>query len=816
MMACGALATTVVLLVIPAIGHAGPIFLPGKLTGDTFVPDASAKPAAYTIRYSTVVATVDNRAAETKIQETIVGPQQAVDTVCLIPLPEGTKPDGAVVASGTPGGTPVPLAGARFLSADEAQQVYESIAQGLKRVEILALTGKPALFVPQFRLGGKVEITVQFKQMVEDIDGVQSLRCPSPAVRWADGPVARLSATVTVHGGQPLRAMFSPTHDATVQRDGLYKATARVKADNWSGEEDLRLCWVADQGDLGLRVLAYRDAEDDEGYFMLFGNPTGSESGGKAIAKDVVFVLDTSGSMRGEKVEQARAAIEYCLERLNAGDRFNIVTFGTDVRSFRDTLVARSDAELASAQDFIEEVVAQGRTNISGALEKAVSGKPATGRPHITIFLTDGTPTAGELVPEQIVESVTAAEPCPTRIFVMGVGHDVNTHLLDKLAEATDGSSEYVTADDEIDAKIATLYDRLSHPVLTNVVVDCGQLRTQSVYPKKLPALFKGSEFMLFGRYREGGTHTFTVSGSLSGQPTRYECQADLPSEPSSDATAFVAPLWAARKIGYLLQEIRLHGENDELIAEVVRLSKKFGVVTEYTEFLASAAGDVSTEVAVNEARRRMNMANAVQAGQWAFNQARNDLKLQKQVVATKDANFYLDRRGRRVATENIQQFGDNVFYLRDGRWADAQDQGDRKTRVVKLFSKEYNDLVRNDRRFAQAQRLGWAMSINIGDERIVVENDGSTQSEELLERVRQQQAPALQQQQRQNFQLNNLAPQNQMPVRQQLQQQVPVDQLRNLRINQRLNLDVQQQLQVNQQNRRAPQQQQPVPNNDR
>ena len=804
---CAVLASACVLAFLPTVGHAGPILLPGKLTGDKFVPDETAKPGQYTIRYSAIVATVDDGMAETKIQETIVGPGQAVDTVCLIPLPEGARAEGATVASGAPGDTPVPLPGARFLAADEAQKVYEAMAQGLERVEILALTGRPALLVPEFRLDGKVEITVQFKQPVDDVDGVQSLRCPTPVTVWADGPAARLTATVTVQDSRPLRAMFSPSHDATVQRDGLYKATARVKADRWSGEEDLRLCWVADKDDLGLRVLAYRDAENGEGYFMLLGNPTGSASDDRTIAKDVVFVLDTSGSMRGEKIEQARAAIEYCLENLNAGDRFNIVTFGTEVRSFRDALVKRSEAELAAAQDFIEELVAQGRTNISGALEKAVTDKSTAGRPHITIFLTDGTPTAGELVPEKIVESVTETQPCPTRIFVMGVGHDVNTHLLDELAEATEGSSEYVTADDEIDAKIATLYDRLSHPVLTNVLVDCGQLRTHSVYPRKLPALFKGSEFMLFGRYRDGGKHTFTVSGSLSGKATRYECRAELPSEPSSNTTAFVAPLWAARKIGYLLQEIRLHGENDELITEVVRLSKNFGIVTEYTEFIASVTGDVSTEVAVNEARNRMNMANAVQAGQWAFNQARNDRQLQQKVVATKGANFYLDRQGRRVATENIQQFDDNVFYLREGQWVDAQDQGDRRARTVKLFSKEYNDLVRNNRRFAQAQRLGWAMSINVGDERVVVENDGATQSKELLERVQQQQqAPAMQQQQMRNLQFNNRF--NQMPQRQQQIQQIPVNQLPNIQINQ--------QPQLNNRNVQEVQQQEPAPNNDR
>ncbi|NQU25070.1 MAG: VWA domain-containing protein [Candidatus Nealsonbacteria bacterium] len=465
---------------------------------------------------------------------------------------------------------------------------------------------------------------------------------------------------------------------------------------------------------------------------MLLGNPTGSDADEKAIEKDVIFVLDTSGSMRGEKIEQARAAIEYCLDRLNPGDRFNVVTFGTEVVSFRDAPVARTPDALAAAQTFIESVVAKGRTNIGGALAKVVEGKPEKDRPRITIFLTDGTPTAGELVPENILQSVKAVQPVATRIFVMGVGHDVNAHLLDKLAEATDGSSEYVGPDEEIDARVATLYDRLSHPVLTGVAIDFGELRPHAVYPQKLPALFKGSEVMVFGRYRGGGTHTIRVRGTLAGKSTEYACRAELPAEPDGQSNAFVAPLWAARKIGFLLQEIRLHGENDELITEVVRLSKKFGIVTEYTEFLAMLDVDVSNETAVGEAQRLMQYANRLQAGQWAVNQAFNDKELQNRVVATQGGNNYRDRRGNVVVNGNVRQFADQVFYLRDGQWVDAEEQGDRKTRVVKLFSPEYMELLRNNKDFARAQELGWAVSTNIDNERIVVENKGEQRMEEL------------------------------------------------------------------------------------
>ena len=773
-----------VLMLLPAVTQAGPIFLPGKLEGGKFVPDKNVKKSCYSVRYSTITTTVDGNTAATRIQETIAGPQEAVRTVCLIPLPEGTDPRGAMVAAGIPGGDHAVLPTAALLAPQAAQKLYESLAGGLDSVELLSHSGRPAILVPRFELKGKVEITVQFNQKIRERTGMKWLECPMPAVQWAAGPVGRLSVAVTLRNKKPLRAIFSPTHSVNLQRDGLHKAVARVKTDNYSGSEDFRLGWVADRDALGLRLLAHRapssgNEGEGDGYFMLVGNPTGGDDDEATIDKDVVFVLDTSGSMRGEKIEQARAAIEYCLDRLSPGDRFNIVTFGTEVASFRNGPVACSKETLAGARAFVENVVAKGRTNISGALAKALSGKPAGGRPRITIFLTDGTPTAGELVPEKIVESVKSVKPRPTRIFVMGVGHDVNAHLLDKLAEATDGSSQYVAPDEEIDAKVAALYDRLSHPVLTNVLVDCGKLKTHSVYPKKLPVLFKGSEIMLFGRYKDGGRHTFTISGTLAGRPTSYTCTAALPRKAEDELCDFVAPLWAARKIGYLLQEIRLHGENDELITEVVRLSKKFGVVTEYTEFIASAHSDVSADVALNETRRRMNMANSQQAGQWAFNQARNDKQLQNRLVAAGGENFYVDRRGRTVRNDNIRQFGQNVFYLRDGQWVDANDAGSRKTRVVKLFGKEYNDLVRNNRRFARAQKLGWAVSINVGDQRIVVEKDGRQKSEKLLKMQQRQEQDLQQQQPAQNRRnLNQL-------------QQIPRQQLRNLQINQAPNNDV-------------------------
>ncbi|MEI8080138.1 MAG: VWA domain-containing protein, partial [bacterium] len=530
----------------PVAVSAGPIFIPGKLDGDTFTPGADAASPCYSIRYSSIKAEISGGIAKVRLLETVSGPAAPVETACIIPLPEAVAGDDAAVAVLDADGKETPVAGSRLLSVAAAQALYESVAKGIGRTQLLALSGRPTLAVPAFMLHGEMQFVVTFRQKVENSDGIQSIHLPSPVLHCASGVVGRLTAEVALAAEKPLRTIFSPSHDITVVRDGLTKAMVQTKCDQWAGNADLRLFWVADADELGLRVLASRPEKGEDGYFMLLGNPTGSEVAAKPVARDVIFVLDTSGSMRGEKIEQARAAMEYCLGRLNPGDRFNIITFGSKVSPFREVPIDVSAENVAAARTFVEDIVSEGGTNISGALAAALAGEAKHERPRLAIFLTDGAPTDGELIPDKIIERVKKENAAKTQIFVFGVGNDVNAHLLDRLAEVTDGSSEYVKPREEIDAKVAVLYDRLANPVLADIKLAYGELQTRAVYPKKLPALFRGSEIMVFGRYRDGGQHTFTVSGQLAGKALSYSCTAKLPETSAPEAgTEFVAPIWA-------------------------------------------------------------------------------------------------------------------------------------------------------------------------------------------------------------------------------------------------------------------------------
>jgi Ca-activated chloride channel family protein len=718
-------------LLLAAPLQAGPIFVPGQMEGTKFTQAPGVPCHCYTIRFSTTTVTVAKDAARVEVEEVIDGPEKAVPAVCLIPLPDGVNGSSIRVSWGKAGAEPTILADATYLDSAKAQAMYTTIARG-GLTKLLAFTGRPAVLVPAVELGGKGKMTITFGLAVQSTQGVHWLTCPMPAAGYAAAPVERVTVTVHLTNKDPLRSIFSPTHTTTVTRKNATEATATVKADRWTGMDDFRLYWAADRDALGLRVLAYRGTDKEDGFFMLLGNPAGAAAE-RAVLKDVLLVMDTSGSMRGEKIEQARAALDYCIQHLDRTDRFNIVTFGTDVKTFKDDLVDVTPENRKAARAFVEDVVAHGQTNIAGALQKALAGKADAGRERIMIFVTDGAPTVGERSPEKILEQVKKLNTTGVKIFVMGVGNDVNAHLLDQLAELTDGSSEYVAPKEELDAKVAALYDRLSHPVLSGVTVSFGECGAKSVLPSKAPVLFKGSEIMMVGRYRDGGKHTFTIAGTLAGKPVKYTCEANLPQGAGEASNEFLAPLWAARQIGYLLQEIRLRGANKELVEEVVRLSKQYGIVTEYTEFIVAAGPGAKAGEIVAEAGKRLDMARKEQAGQWAVNQAFNDKQLQQRAVAGAAANVYRDRRGKDTTLTNLTLIGQRAFYLQDGQWVDAEEAGPRKTRVIKILSPEYFELLKKDPTFARAQQLGWALSINVGQERIVVEKDGKQKDETLI-----------------------------------------------------------------------------------
>jgi len=334
-----------------------------------------------------------------------------------------------------------------------------------------------------------------------------------------------------------------------------------------------------------LNLLTYR-VNDEEGFFLLLASPGVETRRTRVIPKDVVFVLDTSGSMAGPKLEQAKKALLFCVENLNAEDRFEILRFATEVEPLFQQLTDASDERRKQARAFIKDLKPLGGTAIDEALKQALAARPTKGdRPYVVIFLTDGRPTVGTTDETEIVTRVKNNGQGNVRVFCFGIGTDVNTHLLDKIGEETRAFSQYVLADEDLEVKVSAFFSKIKEPLLASPkVIFPEAVRATKLYPAPLPDLFKGEQVVLAGRYTGKGQGAIQLEGTVEGETRRFVHDVTFPDRASEHA--FIPRLWATRRVGYLLDEIRLHGENKELKDEVVELARNYNIVTPYTSYL--------------------------------------------------------------------------------------------------------------------------------------------------------------------------------------------------------------------------------------
>jgi Ca-activated chloride channel family protein len=414
------------------------------------------------------------------------------------------------------------------------------------------------------------------------------------------------SIDATLTSQHPIQSVYSPSHAITVTRKDDRHAKIHFEKNQATVDKDFQLFYTSGAKDVGLTAMFQRPVRGEDGHFMLLISPRAELSRTQQIPRDMVFVLDTSGSMQGKRIEQARAALKFCLGNLNKHDRFGLIHFATTVTKYQEELLPADRAHVEKAKKWVSGLEAVGSTNIDEALATALAMRPATpefhnhlahhlsaqdmryGRSFTVVFFTDGQPTIGECNPEKIVQNAMAKNTADTRIFTFGVGDDVNAVLLDQLADKTRSVSTYVRESEDIEAKVSSLYSKISKPVLTNLKlkVDPGVKLTE-VYPPQLPDLFHGSQLVVLGKYSGKGPTYITLTGMVGKETREFAYEVPFPARTKADK-AFVEGLWARRKVGYLLDQIRANGENKELVQEVIRLAKKHGITTPYTSYLVA------------------------------------------------------------------------------------------------------------------------------------------------------------------------------------------------------------------------------------
>ena len=491
----------------------------------------------------------------------------------VFPVPPGSSVTDLVLSGG-----PETLEG-RLLGADEATRIYDDIVRRLVDPALLRSLGDDLYEVRAFPVPAGEERQVSFTVTTPLLaEGDQAI-VEVPWSRMSPRPAA---ATVSVGVDVPweVRSALAPGFDLGIQRNGPGNlGLSWESAADWAPDSNFRLYLGGGEGLVDTRLLAHR-AGDEDGYFALLFAPVVEVD--RVAPRDIVLVLDVSGSMEGDKLEQAKAAGEYVLAHLRDQDRFAIVAFSRFVGTFADEMRPASEAE--AGIEYLRDLEAGGDTDIAGALQRGL-GMLTGDRPGTVIFLTDGLPTAGIEDPDGILQVAEMAAPERTQLFAFGVGYDVDTVLLDSLSSQFVGSSHYVTPDERIDTEVQRLVERVTTPVLTDIGVRIEGVDTRDVAPRGMTGIFAGNQALLTGRYEGSGPATVVVTGNSARGAERFTYQVEFPERDTSDPT--VAQLWAQRRVADLLTELRIEGSRDSLVAEIVDIATRFGIVTPYTAYLA-------------------------------------------------------------------------------------------------------------------------------------------------------------------------------------------------------------------------------------
>ena len=679
------------------------------------------------IRYHRVNVRIEDQLAVTRVEQEFSNPYHwEVEGTYIFPLPQGAAVsdfqlwvDGRAVK-------------AEILSADEARQIYEQIVHSRRDPALLEYIGREAVRVRIYPIppGGSTKMVLEYSQVLRQENGLIQYSYPLNTEKFSARPLQDCSIRVEVQSSSPIRSIYSPSHQdrLVVRREGDHSARVSYEESLVRPDEDFDLLYTVSEDGVGLHLLPYRPDPEHPGYFLLLAAP--SIKVDRVLSRDILLVLDTSGSMEGVKLSQAKEALSYVLSHLNPEDRLNVISFSTGVLFVAPKLDQAYLADEAAA--WMSEMEALGGTDINLALLEAL-GQQQSGsrRPRLVLFLTDGLPTEGVTDINQILANVRSSSTADVRLFPFGVGDDVNTLLLDTLAEDNRGRTTYVRSEEEIQERVSGYYARISTPVLRDLRLEFEGMLVEELYPADLPDLFAGSGLLVTGRFRnlesEDGKVTVTLRGRADREMRVYTKKVSLLNGGQAPAVQQAVPrLWAARKIGHLLTQIRLQGENPEWIQAVIDLSIQYGVMTPYTSFLIQEEDILTTESRENAVEKWLNAEESPPVvGSEAVSQAEAEGALREAEAVPDPGRAWLDgEEGEQRST--LRQAGMKTFLLQGEFWVDTAYVPERMTpREILFGSGEYFRMLDDHPQWGIYYALGSQVIFVDGEEAYRIKEEG-------------------------------------------------------------------------------------------
>jgi Ca-activated chloride channel family protein len=605
---------------------------------------------------------------------------------------------------------------AEILTKEEALRIYDSIVAKTKDPALLEFAGynsiRSSVFPVEARGTQKVRLIYE-TLLPADGDRVDYILPRTESVDYH----TPWKVSVRIRSKTPIATIYSPSHALKVNRPSDHNLTARLTQEATTEPGPFRLSVLLQKHELTASLLAYPDPKVGGGYFLLLAGVPSKHAENRSMKREVTLVLDRSGSMAGEKLEQVRAAALQVLEGLEDGEAFNIIVYHESVESFAAEPVVKTSETMKAARTYLKNLRVRGGTNIHDALVEALRPKPLKRFLPIVLFLTDGLPTVGQTSEKAIREVASKGNPYERRIFTFGVGVDVNTPLLDKIALETRSTATFVLPGEDVEAKVGKVFSHLTGPVLASPSMRTFKEgskvpdgRVHDLLPARLPDLFEGDQMVILGQYQGDEPLRFTLQGNYLGEERTFQFKFDL--SKATTANAFVPRLWASRKIAALTDAIRDLGADAglassispatqpkmrELVEEIVRLSKEWGILTEYTAFLAREGTDLSRPAFVmNQATKNFEeRAVHTRSGFGSVNQDNNN-GYQRSQSCVNGRNSYWDAKMNRVSVSNVQQVNDRAFYRQGNRWVDSSvtTGNAAPVRTVEVGSEEFRRLV--------------------------------------------------------------------------------------------------------------------------
>jgi Ca-activated chloride channel homolog len=547
------------------------------------IPDDQKLPPLAMVNHR-VQIDIEDQVAVTQVEQTFRNhTDRQLEATYVFPVPRGASVNRFTMAVD---GKEV---SGEMVEASKARQIYTDIVRRTQDPGLLEYVGNNLFRLRVFPIPAHKDqkVTLRFTSIAPQDAGLVEYVYPLKTDGKATRTLEDFSVKATIRSQHSVLNVYSPTHAINSKRTGERAVEVTFERRQATLDKDFQLFYAVGTAEVGLTPLTYRPVSTEDGYFLFLISPRLDTSRSQIQPRDIVLALDTSGSMAGVKMEQGRKALRYCLDNLNPHDRFAVCNFSTTVGKYRDNLVESSKEQVENAKRWVDNLRASGGTAIDDALASAFAFRTdEPGRTFTVIFFTDGLPTIGETSADKILSRATARNTANTRIFTFGVGDDVNAALLDQLAEQTRAVSTYVRPAEDIEVKASSLYSKVSQPTLTNLKLTAGQnVRLSEVYPPQLPDLFYGGQVVVLGRYSGQGPAAVTLNGMVGTEQREFVYELNLAPR-GGEEREFVEHLWARRKVGYLLDQVRLNGEKKELIDEVTALAKKYGIATPYTSYL--------------------------------------------------------------------------------------------------------------------------------------------------------------------------------------------------------------------------------------